>query len=146
VAVLAAGCSGGDDDEQRAAPAAARATWPGPPAPTAGGRLPVAGFNRFLDGRPQLARSALKAGIEFARLDRAQARTTSATARTGPEGAPPTVVAVTADGLLDDSVRTERYTLVFRKRGAGWRLASARVAWRCWRGRGHTQFSPALCR
>jgi hypothetical protein len=143
VAALAAGCSRDEDgDEQAARPVP---TWPGPPRAGSDGTMAVAGFNAFLRRRPELAGSPLRAGIDYTRIDRVQARTTAAFVRSGPEGRPPTVVVLTADGLLDDSVRAQRYTLVFRRAGEGWRLVSARRTQRCWPGRGHGAFSPRPC-
>jgi hypothetical protein len=142
VVLLAAGCSGDDDKTAARTTAAA---WPGPPRPGPAGRLDIAGFNRFLVGRDGLARSPLQAGIQFTRLDREEASTTSAIASTGREGSDRAVVVLTASGLLDDSVRATRYTLVFERRRDRWRLRSARQAQRCWPGRGHQAFSPRAC-
>jgi hypothetical protein len=145
LALPAAGCSGDDgDDPTRVEPSAA--TWPGPPRTSAKAVLDVTAFNRFLATRPHLARSPLGAAVEFARLDRTQATTTSAVARTGPEGGDRATVVVTASGLLDDSVRAVRYTLVFQRASDTWRLRSARRAQRCWPNRGHQTFAPRLCR
>lgn len=58
------------------------------------------------------------------------------------------VVTVVLDGLLDDSVQGTWYQLVLEPADAGayWRVREARVAYRCWPGRGSSEaFSRALC-
>ena len=66
------------------------------------------------------------------------------------EGVPPAPgsggnVTVTLDRLADDSVRAQRFVLTFTPDDNGWTLRSARVAQRCWPGRGHTTYSPEPC-
>ena len=122
------------------------ATWDGPPAPAADGTVDVKGFADYeadVDETWENA-PALAAG-EFLRLDRRTATLTSIDARSGPEGTGPTVVVVTLDGLLDDSVRTERWDLTFVAEDSTNRLSGARWAQRCREGRGHTTFSAEPC-
>jgi hypothetical protein len=109
------------------------------------GRLNVAAFNAYLAQRSDIGESALRAGIEFTRLDRVHARTTSAVSSTAAEGGSRAVVVLTASGLLDDSVRAISYRLVFARSGDSWRLRSARRTQRCWPRRGHQRFSPQPC-
>ena len=53
---------------------------------------------------------------------------------------------VTLDGLFDDSVRAQRFVLVFQPAKDGsWRLESAVATQRCHAGRGHEDFSAELC-
>ena len=100
--------------------------WAGPPRPDDRGRLDVAGFNDYLDSHPEHATAPIVAATRFLRLDRAPAATTSVVARASAEGAGPTTVTVTLDGLFDDSVRAERFVLAFEQDAdGGWRLTSA---------------------
>jgi hypothetical protein len=56
-----------------------------------------------------------------------------------------TVVAV-FDGFSDDSVRGERHDIVLRREpDETWRIARARIGWRCWRGRGQRTYSAERC-
>jgi hypothetical protein len=125
--------------------------WAGPPTPNANGRLDVAGFNDYLDAHPEYARGPVVAAAQFVRVDPgpdrgAAASTTTVVARASAEGAGPTTVTVTLDGLLDDSVRSERFVLVFEQQQDGeWRLTSAESSRRCHPGRGHQAFTPAPC-
>jgi hypothetical protein len=52
---------------------------------------------------------------------------------------------VLLDGLGDDSVRAERWTLEFEPDGESYLLTSAQWATRCQPGRGHQDFSPDDC-
>ena len=55
-------------------------------------------------------------------------------------------VVLTLAGLLDDSVRAQRYKLELSRRDDGtWKIESASWAQRCQEGRGHQDFSPELC-
>ena len=54
-------------------------------------------------------------------------------------------LAVTLAGLLDDSVRAERWQLGFQQRGEVYALTAALRELRCHRGRGHAGFSPEPC-
>lgn len=55
------------------------------------------------------------------------------------------VVAI-ADGFLDDSVRGERLDVSLEMASdQSWRIAGARVSWRCWPGRGHETYSTDPC-
>jgi hypothetical protein len=128
-ALLLAGCGGGGGHEQ----------WAGPPPPAADGSVSIAGFD-------QAARSPLDTAAAFLRLDQVQAATTTLVSRTAAEGGDRATVTATFDGLLDDSIRAHRYVLELEQQTDGtWRLRSATFSQRCQPGRGHQDFSPALC-
>ena len=137
--VALAGCDGNGDGNGDAA-------WAGPPEPAADGSASVVEFAEYQDGvEERWEASAELIAAEFLRLDgRTAVRTTIAGAGVG-EGAGPRTVTVTFDGLLDDSVRAERWTLVFEPDGEGYRLESAVRTLRCHPGRGHDDFAPEPC-
>jgi hypothetical protein len=55
-------------------------------------------------------------------------------------------VTVLRDGLLDDSIRGERWDVVLARSDAGtWRITEVRRAWRCWRGAQSRQFATDRC-
>jgi hypothetical protein len=134
-AIALAGCAG---DE--------RSTWDGPPDPSSDGSVAVDGFVEFTDDVDDTWEgSPAAAGAEFLRLDeREVARTTIAETRQA-EGAGPATVVVTLDGLFDDSIRAERWTLTFSPQGDTFMLDEARWAQRCQPDRGHQDFSPERC-
>lgn len=120
--------------------------WAGPPEPGADGAVAVDGFASFqaeVDERWE--RSAALAAAEFLRLDERTAQRTTIEGTASAEGAGPQTVVVTLDGLLDDSVRAERWTLGFEPDGDVFRLTSARRELRCQPGRGHEDFAPEPC-
>lgn len=62
------------------------------------------------------------------------------------EGGDKLTLTVTNEGLLDDSVRAERFIFELEKNRSGiWLVTSARKSWACWPGRGHEDFSAAPC-
>lgn len=120
--------------------------WAGPPEPGADGTVAVDGFAAFQDEVDEpWERSAATAAAEFLRLDRRTAQRTVIEGTAGAEGTGPHTVVVTLDGLLDDSVRAERWRLGFAQEGDVYRLTSALRELRCWPGRGHEDFAPAPC-
>lgn len=130
-----AGCGKGDS-----------ATWAGPPDPEADGTVAVDEFVAYQrDVEEPWEGSAAMAAAEFLRLDERTATTTTIEGRAGPEGTGPDTVTVTLDGLLDDSVRAERWTLAFEPDGENYVLAQAAWAQRCQPDRGHQDFSPEPC-
>jgi hypothetical protein len=139
-AVLLLVACGGEDEP--AAPG-----WLGPPKASASGEVSVVGFNKYADGlkEPAFERSPLLTALEFLGLDNREAATTSLVLTRPPEGGQTAEMTATLDGLLDDSIRAERYVLELERRDDAWRLASARWAQRCWPDRGHQDFSPELC-
>jgi hypothetical protein len=135
LAIAVAGCGGGDD-----------ATWAGPPDATEDGTVAVDGFNAYAeDVDERWEGSATMAATEFLRLDERTVARTSIEAEASPEGTGPETVVVTLDGLADDSVRAERWTLRFEPDAEGYRLTSALREQRCQPERGHQDFSPELC-
>ncbi|MBE9116705.1 hypothetical protein IQ249_12420 [Lusitaniella coriacea LEGE 07157] len=54
-------------------------------------------------------------------------------------------VTVTIVGLADDSVRGVRYHLEFQRNGEGWEMVRVGSQSQCWEGRGHQEWSAALC-
>ena len=121
--------------------------WDGPPRPDDKGFMPVDGFNQFLDGHRDVARSPIRATIEFVRLKDPTGETTTVRSTSSQLENPQDVrVVLTEDGLPDDSIRSVRYVLRFDKRGQEWRLKRARRLQRCQPGRGHQKFSPQACR
>lgn len=138
-ALALAGCDGSGDDSE--------AAWSGPPAPSADGTVSVDGFVEYQDGVDEpWERSAALAAGEFLRLDERTATRTTIDARAeSGEGGGPQVVVVTLDGLLDDSVRAERWTLRFEQEDDVYVLTEALREQRCRPGRGHQGYSPAAC-
>jgi hypothetical protein len=55
-------------------------------------------------------------------------------------------ITVLRDGLLDDSVRSERWDIALEKRrGRVWNIKEVRRSWRCWRGERMDRFMSNLC-
>ena len=137
LALAAAGC--GDDD-------GGDASWSGPPDPTADGSVAVEGFNSYLeDVDASWEGSPAMIAAELVRLDERTAARTTIAEQTSAEGAGPATVVVTLDGLLDDSVRAERWTVAMEQSGDVYRVVSARRDLRCQPGRGHQAFTPERC-
>jgi hypothetical protein len=135
--VALAGCSGDGGDED---------VWAGPPDPAADGTVAVDGFTAHQE---QVAErwegSAAMAAAEFLRLDERTATRTTIAGTAQAEGSGPETVVVTLDGLLDDSVRAERWTLQFEQGGESYLLTAAQWAQRCQAGRGHQDFTAEPC-
>jgi hypothetical protein len=123
-----------------------KATWPGREQNSAG-HVETAAFNDFLagDGK-EFATSPIAAVTEFLRLDQSSASVTSVVATSPGEVRNFSEVVATLDGLLDDSVRTERFTVELQRNSSKlWRVRAADWAQRCRSGRGHQDFSPRPC-
>ena len=121
--------------------------WNGPPTPGSGGKIAVKGFVDYAQSLDAAwEHSPATTAAEFLRLDERTAKhvTIDAEAASGEGGGPQTVV-VTLDGLPDDSVRSERWTLVFHDSDSVYTLASATREQRCWPGRGHVAYAPGPC-
>lgn len=120
--------------------------WGGPPKPEASGVVSVDGFaayQREVDERWK--RSAAMAAGEFLRLDERTAARTTIEGKASAEGSGPQTVVVTLDGLLDDSIRAERWTLGFDEADGVYTLTPALREQRCQPGRGHQDFSADDC-
>ena len=139
VTVLAAtGCGSTKQPEQ---------PWNGPPAAAPDGKVAVGGFADYTAGVDAAwRRSAAMAAGEFLRLDqRTASRVTIDAKAAAGEGTGPQTVVVTLDGLPDDSVHSERWTLVFHESDSVYTLASATREQRCQPGRGHVAYAPGPC-
>lgn len=120
--------------------------WAGPPNPGSGGIVSTEGFASYQDSIDQhWERSAAMAATEFLRLDKRTAVRTTIDGKGPAEGRGPQTVTVTLDGLLDDSVRAERWTLAFEQEDETYRLIKALREQRCQPERGHQGFSAADC-
>ena len=120
--------------------------WAGPPDPGAGGVVSVDGFAAFQrEVDEHWEGSAAMAAGEFLRLDERTALRTTLEGKASAEGTGPQTVVVTLDGLLDDSVRAERWTLVFDEGDGVYTLTAALREQGCQRGRGHQNFSADDC-
>jgi hypothetical protein len=137
-ALALAGC--GDD-------VAVELVWGGPPDPAPGGAVSTDGFAAFQqEVDEEWERSPAMAAAVFLRLDERTARSTTIDAQAGPEGGGDQTVVVTLDGLADDSVRTERWTLGFEEGDDGvYALTGALRELRCHEGRGHEDFAGEAC-
>ena len=141
LAVTACGGSGGGGTT-----GAAAGDWGGPPRADLRGRLDVGSFDDYLDAHPGAAIAPVVVATTFLRLDRTHALRTSIDVISAGEGASQARVTVALDGILDDSVRAQRFVLrVDRNADGEWRITSADVTQRCRRGRGHETFGPAPC-
>ena len=90
-------------------------------------------------------RSPVMAAGEFLHLEDRTAARTTVEGVASPEGSGPQTVTVTLDGLLDDSVRSERWVLEFVPDDDVYRLTEAKWSQRCQVGRGHQDFSSQPC-
>lgn len=64
----------------------------------------------------------------------------------GGEAPSATHVTVLRDGLMDDSVRGERWDITLARTTASvWRIREVRRAWRCWRGEQLDRFATVSC-
>lgn len=121
-------------------------TWAGPPDAGTDGTVAVEDFAAYQqDVDERWEGSAAMAAAEFLRLDERTATTTTIEGRASAEGAGPEAVTVTLDGLLDDSIRAERWTLNFEPDGDTYQLTAATWAQRCQPGRGHQDFTADDC-
>lgn len=138
VALVLAGC--GDDVD-------VELVWGGPPDAAPGGAVSTDGFAGFQQEVDEgWERSPVLAAGIFLRLDERTATRTTIDAKAGPEGGGDQIVVVTLDGLADDSVRAERWTLGFEEREDGvYTLTGALRELRCHEGRGHQEFAGEAC-
>lgn len=64
----------------------------------------------------------------------------------GSEAPSVTRITVVRDGLMDDSVRGERWDITLERTTASvWRIREVRRAWRCWRGEQLDRFATVSC-
>ena len=120
--------------------------WGGPPEPEASGVVSVDGFAAYQQEVDEhWERSAAMAATEFLRLDERTATRTTIEGKASAEGSGPQTVIVTLDGLLDDSIRAERWTLGFEEAAGVYTLTAALREQRCQPGRGHQDFSADDC-
>lgn len=124
----------------------AGAQEPGQPTKQPDGTASVDEFADYAEAVDEdWERSAAMAAGEFLRLDERTAARTTIEGVSSAEGAGPETVTVTLDGLFDDSIRSERWTLTFVPKDDEYELTEARWAQRCQPGRGHADFSPEPC-
>jgi hypothetical protein len=137
--VALAGCNGGNGASDEPA-------WAGPPDPAEDGTVPVEEFAEYqADVDERWERSAVTVATEFLRLDEADAARLQITRTAVGEGGGPELVEVTLDGVFDDSVRAERWSLRLEPDGEVYALTEAQWAQRCQPGRGHQAFTPEPC-
>jgi hypothetical protein len=120
--------------------------WPGPAPDPATGVAAVDAFNAFLPTvAAPLNTSPCDAAKVFVKAD-ALAESGNVDVEVSPDNAASANVTVTIDGLEDDSVAGERWVLQFAEQPDGSiRLAAAQRTVRCQPGRGHEEYSAALC-
>ncbi len=121
--------------------------WGGPPEAEPGGAVSTEGFSAFQQEVDEdWERSPALASGVFLRLDERTSERITIDAKAGPEGGGGQTVVVTLDGVPDDSVRAERWTLGFEEAGDGvYALTGALRELRCRNGRGHTVFAGEAC-
>ena len=110
------------------------------------GTLPVDEFNAYAESVDEPWERDL-AGVtnEFIGAAAGDATNRSFQATSAGEGSSATA-SLLLDGLLDDSVRSQRYDLTLSRRPDGtWKIDTAQWSQRCQQGRGHQNFSPELC-
>ncbi len=57
-----------------------------------------------------------------------------------------TIITLIHDNFLDDSVRGEKYRMELKKINSQWIVISIKKNWKCWDGRGHTDWGIERCR
>jgi hypothetical protein len=134
-ALAAAGCGSGEET-----------AWNGPPAAKADGAVPVRSFTDYQSAvDEEWERSAVLVAARFLDLGARVATTKSIRADSDEREGDAETVRVVLDGLTDDAVRAERWTLRLEPVATEFRLVAAQVARACRNGRGHHEFSPEPC-
>ena len=113
----------------------------------ASGTLPVHEFNAYMESVDEPWERDL-AGVTNAFVEAAASDATSRSfqATSAGEGSGSATASLLLDGLLDDSVRSQRYDLTFSRRQDGtWQIETAQWSQRCQQDRGHQTFSPEPC-
>lgn len=107
----------------------------------------VDAFNEYLaDAAEPVSASPCDAASVLLHLDQPLGEGTTSDVAVDPEDSADATVTVTLDGLADDSVEAQRWTLEFAAGdGEAIELVSAEAAYRCREGRGHQDFSDELC-
>jgi len=155
--LLASACSGGDESATetvtRTTTVTVTTTTTGPattipprlPAPLpAEGTLPVHGFNAYMESIDEPWERDL-AGVMDAFVEAGAGDSSSRSFQATSSGDSATAT-LTLEGLMDDSVRAQRYELDLSRRDDGtWKVESASWSQRCHEGRGHQDFSPEPC-
>jgi hypothetical protein len=109
------------------------------------GSIAIAGFNaRLAAENPTWAGSPKRIAQEFLRTDNIDAATTDTQVKAlSPQAAE---VVVLANGVRDDSVHAIFFSLFLKHQpDQTWRLTIATWSQQCQPGRGHQNFTPALC-
>lgn len=55
------------------------------------------------------------------------------------------LVTLIHDNFLDDSVKGEKHLMELKKEKGEWTVISIKKNWKCWEGRGHTDWGIELC-
>jgi len=165
VALLASGCAGGDGTATETvtvttattvtvSETSSGTTTQAPTTPPrlpfrlpADGTLPVDAFNAYTEGIDEpWERDLSEITDAFVEAGASDATQRSFQATSSGEGGASASASLTLGGLLDDSVRAQRYDLELSARDDGtWKIESASWAQRCQPGRGHQTFSPRPC-
>jgi hypothetical protein len=113
----------------------------------ASGEVDVRGFNAYLESaEPPISTSPCDAVHVFAQGVAGDPGSGEVSVEVEPEGSAEATATVLAEGLADDSIEAQRWTLRFEPgEGDRVRVAEARVEYRCRPGRGHRDFSSELC-
>ncbi|HEY8465858.1 MAG TPA: hypothetical protein VIL04_03560 [Solirubrobacterales bacterium] len=122
------------------------AGWDGvaPVDPTTG-EIDVSGFNAYLKSAdPPISTSPCDAAHVFAAGIVEDGP--EVTVNVAPEGTPEATATIVAEGLEDDSIAAQRWTLQFAgANGDRIKVVQANTEYRCQKGRGQRNFSSELC-
>jgi hypothetical protein len=134
-----------DEGDDAVDPAVERPDWDGElSVDTDTGEVDIVAYAAFLaDHGPPTGGGTEEAALELVDIygDEYQARTVESLPADGGR----TIVTVTFEGLMDDSVAAVRYELVFIGDSDDLILESGQWSNRCQPGRGHQEFDVALC-
>lgn len=123
--------------------------WSGnAPIDPATGEVDVEAFNRYLaDAEPPVSTSPCDAARVFARVDaQGDPEQGGVSVEVDPEDSAEATATVVMEGIPDDSIEAQRWTLEFRPaEGDRIELSSGLVEYRCHEGRGQQDFATDLC-
>ncbi len=92
-------------------------------------------------------KSPLLVALQFAGPEMSsRVKTVRAESTSGGESFTKLLVYVEEDGYLDDSVRGRMILLRMESTGQQWQLTKATQVWKCWKNRGHEDYSSTPCK